>query len=303
VQLSGKRRGTSDGSETVHCLITSTGGIIPTTDDRTKIGRLSCLPYPMPTRWPFSDIREFCIQPGLSLKPVEVLNHAINLWRYYAELPDTSHYIYNALWDIGTYFHHLFNSYPYDYKGGIKRSGKTKALTISSCIAFNAILTSDVTVSALFRLIHHAKATLLIDETEKLANPSESEAYRKIILAGYKRGAVVLRSEIVGDNWIPTSFDVYSPKRLANISGLHFVLEDRAISTNMVRSVDRKIADREVDPNDKRWSDLRCELYRLYLIYCRKVKESYDLLNKLSRDGRLIEFLKSRIEDIRERES
>jgi hypothetical protein len=299
VRLPGKDRKNGDNVTVTtkrFCLITSAGHILPANGLRTKLGGLSCSPYPMASRWPLNDIKRFCDEKLLAnspLKSSEVLTHVIDSWKYYLELPDVAGYVYDALWDIGTYFHHLFNSYPYDYKGGIKRSGKTKALTISSCIAFNAVLSSDVTVSAMFRLTHQTKATLLMDETERLANPHESEEYRNIILAGYKHGGVVFRSEKVEDNWVPTAFDVYSPKRLANISGLDSVLEDRVIQTYMMRPTDRKIANREVNPNDTRWADLRCELYRLYLTYWKEVKGCYEKLNELSREDHLIDLLKN----------
>jgi len=79
------------------------------------------------------------------------------------ELQDEKLYDFLTLWNIGTYFFPLFNSYPYVYVGGIKDSGKTKLLTLCSCIAFNSIFSGNMSQAVLYRLIQDARCCLFID--------------------------------------------------------------------------------------------------------------------------------------------
>jgi len=111
-------------------------------------------------------------------------------------------------------------------------------------------------------------------------------------LAGYKRGEKVYRVEKNRrEQLVPEPFEVYVPKRLANISGIEDVLEDRCVVTFLKRCTNRAIADREIDQSDVIWSKLRSKIYRLYLSHWQGVKGFYDRLNELSNVDELVAFL------------
>ena len=213
---------------------------------------------------------------GESVDPAKVYNEVKKAWKEYIEFPDPSIYDLLTLWVIGTYFHHLFNAYPYVYIGGVKRAGKTKTLTLASLLAFNAIFSGNVSTSAVFRLIQGGRCTFLIDETEHLVNPERKQDFRNLLLSGYKKGGVVYRTEKKSkDRMVPEAFEIYSPKMLANIQGLEDVLEDRCITIIMKRGKNREIINREIDILDPYWQEIRDHLYLLYLCYWREILDEY----------------------------
>jgi len=71
----------------------------------------------------------------------------------------------------------------YFYVGGVKASGKTKVLTLTYCLAFNAIFSNNMSTSTIYRLVQNARSTLLIDETEKLIDPNRAQDLRSILLS------------------------------------------------------------------------------------------------------------------------
>jgi hypothetical protein len=120
-------------------------------------------------------------------------------FEFYLELPDERLYDLLTLWVIGTHFHPLFNTYPYIYVGGISLSGKTKVLTLCSCLGFNSVLCADLSTAVLYRLIQDGRCSLFIDEAEDLHNRYLSADFRRILLSGYKKGLRVYRSRRTED--------------------------------------------------------------------------------------------------------
>ncbi|MCZ2809601.1 MAG: hypothetical protein O2V44_09630 [Candidatus Bathyarchaeota archaeon] len=268
-------------------LITSKREITLANDDtlRNHGWRLAHKPLRFQNRWNLNYVKAWL--KGASVTPEEVLTRTISVWKEYIEFPDEKESLYHTLWDIGTYFHHLFNTYPYLYIGGVKRCGKTKVLTLHSCLSHNAFFSNNMSASSIYRLIQNARGTLLIDETEKLSSSRHMSErtleYRSILLAGYKRGGKCYRVEKTRQDVLqPKAFEVYGPKALANIQGLEDVLEDRCKTTVLKRSLNKAIANHEPDINDPRWNELRNELYIFYLTYWREIKDIYNELSEHS---------------------
>jgi len=138
-------------------------------------------------RWALAHIHTYL--NGATVDPRLMLNRLINAWKEYMEFPDDREYVYHPLWDTGTYFHHLFNAFAYLYIGGVKRCGKTKDLILHSCLAFNALFSSNMSTASIYRLIQNARGPLLIDETEKLGRKygvgERTLEFRSILLSGY----------------------------------------------------------------------------------------------------------------------
>jgi len=116
--------------------------------------------------------------------------------------------------------------------------------------------------------------TLLIDEAERLKDPKRSEDIREILNSGYKRGAVVYRTN--PDTLKPESFRVYSPKMIANIKGLGDVLESRCVTITMLRAKDQKKANRTVNSRSEDWAYKRHLLYSFGLQYFKEIREIYE---------------------------
>jgi len=247
--------------------------------------RLAYKPIHFPNRWRLQHVQAYL--DGATVDPSVVLNGLAKVWQKYMELPTEAEYLYHALWDLGTYLHHLFNCFPYHYIGGVKRSGKTKDLTLHYCLAFNAVLSNNMSTASIYRLIQNARTTLLIDETEKLSYKGQvSERtleFRSILLSGYKKGGKAYRVEKTRKETLqPQAFDVYSPKAVANIRGLEDVMEDRCKTTILKRSRDTEIVNLEIDENDEEWANLRNQLYVFFLTYWREIKGIYDKIKDFS---------------------
>ena len=217
-------------------------------------------------RWSLEGIRAWL--EGATVNPSEVYESVRQAWQRYIEFDNQDFYDLIALWSIGTYFFHLFNTYPYIYVGGLKRTGKTKILTVASFLCFNAIFTNNISTASLYRLTQSGRCTLLLDETEKLSSKERAEELRNLLLAGYKKGAPVYRTEKKsGERLTPEAFNVYTPKIICNISGIEDVLEDRCIPIIMKRGKNRDIINREPDGAEQAWIKIRDNLYMLYLQY------------------------------------
>jgi hypothetical protein len=292
VTVKGKK---SQEREVLH-LITSQHEAIPTTPRRLKELnlRLAYKPIRFRERWPLSDLENYVKAEAYEpINPLDVYLTVLKAYQDYIEFPVEGAEVLHSVWDIGTYFHHLFNAYPYDYLGGTKRSGKSKSLNVSRMIAFNAISSGNISTASIYRLIQNGRCTLLIDETELLAirsnqNNERAQELRNVLLNGYKKGMPVYRvDKTANGNLVAEAYEVYAPKRLANIGGIDDVLEDRCISSYMLTAKDHKIADTEIDENDSCWPEIRSKCYRLYLDYWHEVQLIYDQLQEASKKGDL----------------
>lgn len=181
-----------------------------------------------------------------------------------------------TLWLMGTYFFPIFDAYPYIYLVGVKRSGKTKTLLIIEKLAFNAILSSNISPAVLFRLVEARRCTLALDESEQLADKTKKEELRELLNAGYKRGAPAYRVRKNSKNDFEIeAFEVYGPKAIANIAGLDSVLEDRAITITMVRTDNPDKGNLAVTERAENWVYLRSLLYSFALTHAKAVADIY----------------------------
>ena len=223
-------------------------------------------------RWCDDGIERF--MRGEKVEPLEVLKEIEGAYAKYVEYPEEWMSFFLGLWTMGTYVYQLFDSFPYVLLNGEKHSGKTKTLDVGTYLCFNAVHTADISSSPLFRLVEGSGCTLLIDEAERLKDPKRSEDIREILNSGYKRGAVVYRTN--PDTLKPESFRVYSPKMIANIKGLGDVLESRCVTITMLRAKDQKRANRTVNSRSEDWAYKRHLLYSFGLQYFKEIREIYE---------------------------
>ena len=280
------RERTKDNRISVHpYVVTSTRELIRLGEQQilTIGGReiaLRDLPYggEFLMRWRYSDIRRFL--SGEMLYPGELYTTLRTMLTTYIDFQAErgSHIL--RLWVIGTYLFALFPAFPYLALNGPKGSGKSTMLRVLQPLAFNVVTTSDPTGVSLFRLVHTTRCTLGIDEAERYQNPRDpaTQQIRQLLNSGYKSGMPALR--IVGDDYKPQTFDVYSPKILASITGLEDVLASRCITIPM-RPTARRLP---VFPASFDGARLRHQLYSLALTHFGDIRRSYmkQLLNQAS---------------------
>jgi hypothetical protein len=216
----------------------------------------------------------------VDVEPRSYYAAVLERFSYYIDAPPhVLHFL--SVWTIGTVFHDLFQAYPILFLHGVKRSGKTKTLTLVKLMGFNGVRSHSMSPATIYRLVESAHATFLLDEQDYLADPERKGEFRTLLLGGYKRGSFVYRSEKTSSGKIvPTRFRIYSPKALANIEGLEDVLQDRAITVTMMRSTDPEKTRREPDEEDPAWLRLRDQLASLYLRHWREVAEMYRAASK-----------------------
>jgi hypothetical protein len=192
----------------------------------------------------------FYIDPSeISYTLFRVIKEIINYYVDYRDEQEGASTFY-ALYLMTTYLYRLFPHLGYILFVGQKRSGKTKNLTLAQCIAWNPISSGNLSPPSLFRVIDSLQPTLVLDETDLIAK-YKADLYQ-LLLSGATKEFPVLRTEEKGKArkvLVPKTFDVFSPKIMAGISGFDEVLEDRCLKIIMVRSRGEK-AYREVDKNN-----------------------------------------------------
>ncbi len=179
-----------------------------------------------------------------------------------------------TLWILGTYFSPLFLTYPRLNLLGEKGSGKSKALQLIAVLGFNGLHMLEPTGAVLFRLIEPLRPTLCLDEMENLDRDAR-KAIGAIFNAGYKWGARVPRTEERDGRRVVEWYGVYAPLAVASIAGLTGVQEDRAITLVFAKGHDRAKINREVNPEEATFGEIRAQLYRLALTRYQDVRTTW----------------------------
>jgi hypothetical protein len=231
--------------------------------------------FKMKQRWSDERIKDF-VSGAQPIEPAQLFARIKTLFNTYIELPDQRLYDFLTLWSIGTYFHPLFNSYPYVYAGGISGTGKTKLLTLCSLICFNSVSSGAPSTASLFRLIQSTRCSIFLDESDALSNRYSAGDIRNLLLCGYKKGEPVIRTRRTDEGGFdPEFFEVYSPKMLVNIEGLETVLGTRCIEVIMQRGSNRVITSREVVFDYPIWQQIRDMIYLFLMKNWKAVKQAY----------------------------
>lgn len=225
------------------------------------------------TRWQVSDLKKW-VEETSSTDPKLVYELLDKTCRKFLEFANEQEYIKFNLWNIGTYFYELFDCYPYNDFTGLKGSGKSKCIGFQKLVCYNAVSSADISSSATFRLIEGLGCTLLLDETEQFKNQRNDKAQevRTLLLQGFLKDQWAIRNESTKNkSFIPTQFNIYSPKSLAHINGLDDILEDRCIANINKRALNVEVKNSWANQHDKDTEQIRNLCYRLYLDYSEEI--------------------------------
>lgn len=170
-----------------------------------------------------------------------------------------------ALWILHTHAAQAFETTPrLLVKSPEKESGKTRLLEVLEMLVLNPLFVVNTTISAIYRLLATKQLTLLHDEVDavfSLRAAPQNEELRAIINSGYRRGAVVARSEREGKHAVK-EFAVFAPTALAAIGNLPDTIESRSIIIPMRR----RAPDEEISPFRRRKVEVEAHLLRDALI-------------------------------------
>lgn len=130
-----------------------------------------------------------------------------------------------------------------------RRSGKSRLLEVLERLVRTPLLTTNISVAALFRLVDDSRPTILFDEVDAIFSPRSkqegAEDLRGLLNAGHRRqGGEVVRMVGQGAAMHPQRFKVFAPVALAGIGRLPDTVADRAIPIRL----ERRAADEFVEP-------------------------------------------------------
>ena len=235
------------------------------------------LPPRLAGRWSADGIRAFLEAPAA---PNNLFEDVKQIFERHLEASDPAHFGLLAGWTVMTFLHPIFSAVPFLHLRGPKQSAKSQALDIISQVALNSWRMEKVTEAALGRVCMSERATVLIDQAERL--PADLIG----LLAGsYKRGGgrrVISASGIAGNSVV--AFDLYGPKAFAGTKDLPKDLADRCITLKTVRSL------KEFDVlqlDDPAFAAIRDASYRFLLTRWREVRATYRKIREPGRVGEL----------------
>jgi hypothetical protein len=142
-----------------------------------------------------------------------------------------------ALWAIHTHCYLAFQQTPYlAVTSPEKQCGKSRLLEVMELLVARPWMAVMPSEAVLYRQVHLAKPTLLLDEVDTIFNPKTAKQYeghRAILNSGHRSGSLVPRC--VGPSQKIEQFRVYCPKMLAGIGTLPDTLADRSVPIRLAR--------------------------------------------------------------------
>lgn len=252
-----------------------------------------CIPEEMPLRWELKDIDEYLHKDGKKIDGLKLFQRIKNEYDYYNYYREKCWYNINTLWDMATYFHQLFASFPLKEERGLKETGKTKTMAVSNKITLNATeIMTNPSEATLFRLTEDLRPTKYIDEAESLFKFTprgiEPDNRVELINSSFSRNGAVPRQEKLNGVYVTKWYHVYSPTRISSINGLYGATESRALTQIHTKAPDKEVKgerDPENDINLPKWHEIRNECYLFALQNWKVVQEAYlsDIPTKLKK--------------------
>ncbi|MBI4030692.1 MAG: DUF3631 domain-containing protein [Proteobacteria bacterium] len=143
-----------------------------------------------------------------------------------------------------------------------KRCGKSQLLTLMGEMSRNALIASNISASAIYRVIEEHYPTLLIDEADTFLRDTES--MRGIINSGHTRkNAYVVRVD--GDDLKTKQFSTWSAKVICGIGSMPETLIDRAIILELRRKLSHEKIERLRHADPEHFRNLQRKLSRFAL--------------------------------------
>jgi DNA primase len=204
--------------------------------------KLSRFPDPDFPRWTLADdvpysVSRFLADPEANTpSTAEIFQELRDFLSEFIWYPAAGDFDVLALWIMLTYVYPIFGRLGYLHFNGGTGSGKSLSLDFVAALAFNSRKSSSVTESALFRTVHANRATMLLDEAEKLSHPKPGtpEATIRLMLnESYKRGASASRTNM--DSGLVEIFETFGPKCFASINEIDHVFGNRCIQLRSLK--------------------------------------------------------------------
>ncbi|MDT7888233.1 MAG: hypothetical protein RQ885_04570 [Desulfurococcales archaeon] len=203
---------------------------------------------------------------------VDVGDEIIAKLKDYIVLDDERIYDVIASYIVMTYFYDVFTAVPLLYFHGPAGSGKTRANITTTYMCRRGIFVADPSDATLYRMIDALKPVTGIDESML------SEKAKRIIAAGYKKGAAVPRAEPSSRGIALRFFDTVAPRVFSfeHPPSSDYLLQ-RCILINMLKAKPRKT----FDPLPDEFKGIREILYYLRLTKLPDILDARDKAFKI----------------------
>jgi len=244
-------------------------------------------------RWSLTSINQFIKgkAPKVSIKSVfEQFKESYDQSMVF-EYPEI--YELNSLWDLCTYFSDLLDKFPIIKHEGMSGTAKSKGMKISANQSFNGKKFLCPTPANFFRYRHNNKATLYIEEAERLFDDAKKKSSAdselvEYLNGSYEKGNTVPRQDKDNIN-ITLEFDPAGFTRIGSIKPLMGALESRSIPFHMIKAPQNdKRGNVEIPAeNDSNFQKKRdyayvsgLTNYRHFMYALNNVKNNYNLANR-----------------------
>lgn len=187
-------------------------------------------------RWSLKGIKETTIQ-GLKYTLKDVYQEIYREYKKHLYYEKEEWYILDTVWDIATYLQPLFDKFLFLKHEGVSGSAKSKGMKLSSNITFNGRKWTAPTPANFFRYRHFTKATIYIEEAERLfdSKGQNQDLLVEYLNASYERGNYVPRQNDKDLNKTE-EFDPCGFLRIGAINPLSGATEKRSLTKYMVKA-------------------------------------------------------------------
>lgn len=248
----------------------------------------------------FCNIKEAFETSNELLDKEEIWKNVQEQIKYYYQFYDEKYYALITAFIIATYYHDLFNAFPYLFLNGFRNTGKTQLGNLIASLSFNGVSSVNMSFASLFRLVDIFSPTLFLDEVEQFNNQEEKQDYRSLLNSGYKKvGSDVFRVN-PDKNQQLEKFKSYCPKILASINDLEDTLRSRTITIPCQRNANPEYNSQDRLPEPTKFITIRDDLYISRLLFGFQIKEKNNELKaenftEIRFDSRFWEMIKPMI--------
>jgi hypothetical protein len=175
----------------------------------------------------------------------ELIADLVHQIRRFVILPDHA-----ALWVIHTHAHDAaFISPRLTALSPTKRCGKSSLFRTLARMARRPLPTSNISPTAMFRVIEAANPTLFCDEMSSIGDQDRATEIRGVVNSSHCRAdARVIRNVPVADGYEPRAFSTWAPMALAYIKHVDDQIRDRSVIIPMQRKApDQAVAQMRLD--------------------------------------------------------
>lgn len=273
-------------------VITSDRRLIEPSHDTESLHKIKyiAIPQDLELRASLGTLKSFLENKTTPPNGKEIFESIAKTYRQFLHFQTEAWYAVHPLWDIGTYFFELFNTYPICELRGISGTAKSKVMKVSRLFTLNPTeIMINPSEASLFRITHTKRPTKYIDEAEKLflfiGGQWQSSPTVELINGSYSRGSTVPRLEKLGNDYRIVHYQCYSPTMIGSIAGLRDATETRAITHIMTKAPDKdsrgelEVADYE---DAEEFQSIRDKMYLYALGNFREVERNY---RELAVDG------------------